>query len=102
MSIEEAAQQAQANLCEDTLDALAVTCRDMAKEGNGPLDLLLALCHVLGGISSSLHDRAVHASEIEALSGRLRPLLGILKDQGVSERSRAPLNGALAELRDLV
>ncbi len=102
MSIEEAAQQAQANLCEDTLDNLTLTCRDVAKDGSGPLDLLLALCHVFGGISSSLHDRPVDATEIEALSDRLGRLLGIVKDQGVSEQSRARINDAFEELRDLV
>lgn len=101
MSIQEAAQQAQANLCEDTLDDLAVTCRHMAKGVDAPVDLSLALCHVFGGISRSLHDRPVATPEIGALLNRLGPLFETLKDHGISEKSRAAIVDALKGLRGL-
>lgn len=102
MSIREAASEAQANLCEDTLDNLTLACREMAKEGGGPIDLSLALCCAIGGISWSLQDRPVYTSEIKTLSRRLDDLFATLKAHGVSEESRAAIVAALEELRDLL
>ena len=102
MSPREAACEAQANPCEDTLDGLTVACREVATSGSGPIDLSLALCNLFGGITLGLHDRQVHTSEIETLSERLRALLGILAKDGVSESSRAAIVGVLEELRDLL
>lgn len=101
MSIREAAREARLSLCEETLEDLSIACREIVKQDSGPIEVALALCHLWGKMSWSLHDRPVHTSEIATLSDRLGGLLGILETQGVSEESREAVVQRLEELRDL-